>query len=159
VIIGKPAMHSGGHPDEEGRGASDAQTMTARATAASSTEPIRVLLAISHGRTRTALRSALESTGRVVVVAEVASPLHLATTAVTERAEVVMFDVRLAPPGVSPSLADVVASLGGVPLVAVDLEGDPAFARAALQSGASAHVLTDTDPENYLHVVDAVLAG
>jgi two-component system response regulator NreC len=152
-------MHSGDHPDENGCRTSDAQTMTAGATAASSTKLIRVLLAISHGRTRAALRSALEGTGRVVVVAEVASPLHIARTAVTERAEVVMFDLRLAPPGASPSLVDLVASLGAVPLVAVDLEDDPAFARAALQSGASAHVLTDTDPENYLRTVLDVLAG
>ena len=64
------------------------------------------------------------------------------------------------PPSLHPAprrpSADLVASLGGIPLVAVGLDGDPAFARAALQAGASAHVLTDETPERFLDVVGAV---
>ncbi len=89
----------------------------------------------------------------MVVVAEETSPLHLVRLAETEQADVVVFDLRLALPGVSPTLADLVSRLKGVPLVAVGLEGDPAFARAALRAGAAAHVLTDAAPERFLPAV------
>jgi two-component system response regulator NreC len=127
--------------------------VSAQSTAPSTASAIRVLLAISHARTRSALRSALEASGRVLVVVEASSVLSLARRAADQRADVVVFDLRLAPPGATPSLADVVASLGEIPLVAVGLEGDPAFARAALRAGASAHVLTDAAPERFLSAV------
>jgi len=120
---------------------------------------IRVVLAVSHVRTRAAIRAALEGAGDIVVVAELGSPLHIAPTARRERAHSVLLDLRLAPPGTSPSLADIVESLGGIPVVAVGLDGDPAFARAALRAGAAAHVLTDAAPEDYLSAVREVRAG
>jgi DNA-binding NarL/FixJ family response regulator len=130
--------------------------VNAHATASTGSGATRVLLAIAHGRTRAALRTALESNGEIEVAALVSSSVHLARMAAIEHVDVVVFDLRLAPPGTSPPLADLVASLGGIPLVAVGLDGDPAFARAALQAGASAHVLTDETPERFLDVVGAV---
>jgi DNA-binding NarL/FixJ family response regulator len=130
--------------------------VTEPATASSGSGTIRVLLAISHGRTRAALRTALESNGEIEVAALVSSAVHLSRMAAIEDVDVVVFDLGLAPPGTSPSLADLVAGLGGIPLVAVGLDGDPGFARAALQAGASAHVLTYETPERFLDVVGGV---
>ena len=120
---------------------------------------IRVILAVPHVRTRAAIRAALEGTGDIVVVAELGSPLRLAQMARSENANAVVVDLRLIPPGTSPSLADVVASRGDIRVVAVGLDGDPAFARAALRAGADAHVLTDAAPEIYLRAVRGFRPG
>jgi two-component system response regulator NreC len=130
--------------------------VNADTTAASDVGATRVLLAISHGRTRAALRTALERSGEVEVVAQASSSVHVARLAAIEHAEVVLLDLRLTPGGASPSLADLIVSLGGIPLVAIGLEGDPAFARDALRAGAAAHVLTDAAPESLLAAVGAV---
>jgi len=114
---------------------------------------IRLILAMSHARTRAAVRRALETTGEIVVVAEVTSALQVLQVARAEPVDIVMFDLGLVPPGSSPSLASVVRSLHGIPVVAVGLDADPAFAHAARAAGAISHVLTDASPEDYLGAV------
>jgi|SRR4051794_5584216 DNA-binding NarL/FixJ family response regulator len=119
------------------------------------TSEIRVVLAMSHARTRVAVRQALETTEDIAVVAEVSSALQVLQVARSEHVDVVMFDLRLVPPGSLPSLAGVVRGLRGIPVVAVGLEADPAFARDARAAGAISHVLTDASPDDYLGAVRA----
>jgi DNA-binding NarL/FixJ family response regulator len=114
---------------------------------------IRLVLAMSHARTRAAVREALEATGEVAVVTEVANALQVLQAARSGRIDVVLLDLRLVPPGSSPTLAAMVKGLRGIPLVAVGLDDDPAFARAALGAGAITHVLTDAAPEAYLGAI------
>ena len=118
---------------------------------------IRLVLAMSHARTRAAVRQTLETTEEIEVVAEVASALQVLQIARSRQIDLVLLDLRLVPPGSSPSLADVVKSLRGIPVVAVGLEADPAFARAAVSAGAMIHVLTDASPEDYLGAVRAAM--
>jgi DNA-binding NarL/FixJ family response regulator len=129
--------------------------MTDRIATRTDASEIRLVLAMSHARTRVAVRRTLETTEEIEVVAEVTSALQVLQIARSRHIDVVLFDLRLVPPGSSPSLADVVKGLRGTPVVAVGLDADPAFARAAIGAGAIIHVLTDTSPEDYLGAVRA----
>jgi DNA-binding NarL/FixJ family response regulator len=151
-------LGDGEPPDGRPPPAGDAVDMKAQATAASPSTLTRVVLAISHARTRAAIRSALEGHG-VAVVAEVSSPLHVAQEARRAHADVILFDLRLASSGASPSLKELVASVPDVPVIAIGLEEDPAFRRAALRSGATAHMLIDAAPDDYASAVEAARAG
>ncbi len=129
--------------------------MNDRVETASGASHVRLILAMSHARTRAAVRRVLDATGEVDVVAEVASALQMVQTARSEGVDVVLLDLQLVASGTSPTLATVAARLRGVPIVAVGLDDDPAFARAALAAGAITHVLTDASPEEYLGAIRA----
>jgi DNA-binding NarL/FixJ family response regulator len=129
--------------------------MTDRIAIGTDASEIRLVLAMSHARTRAAVRRTLEATEEIDVVADIASALQVLQIARSRQIDVVLLDLRLVAPGSSPSLADVVRGLRGIPVVAVGLDADPAFARAAVGAGAIVHVLTDASPEDYLGAVRA----
>jgi DNA-binding NarL/FixJ family response regulator len=120
---------------------------------------IRLVLAVPHARTRSAIREALQAAGDIAVVAEAPGALQIEANVRATDADVALVDLALLPYGTAPTLAGVVRSLPErARVVTVGLHADPEFARASVRAGAAAHLMTDASPDEYRQAVRAACA-
>jgi len=120
---------------------------------------IRVILAVPHRRTRTAIRAVLEADGEIVVAGEARAALHVPRIARAAAAHLVLVDLVLVLGATLPTLDGLVRSVAPAQIVTVGLLDDPAFRRTSLAAGAAAHLVTDAAPDDYRLAVLAVVAG
>jgi hypothetical protein len=111
--------------------------------------PIRVALAVPHARTRAAIGEALEATDEIVIAAEAMSAADLPRVARAARAQVVLIDLALLGRGTPFGVTDLVQRLVPATVVTIGLLGGESYVRAALEAGATAHLLTDAPAEDY----------
>jgi DNA-binding NarL/FixJ family response regulator len=158
-ICGEPVAWLCGRADSQEAGCGDTVQVSAPDLAAAvPAAPVRVILAARHARTRVAIRGLLEATGEFLVAAEVASTMQAVQAARREHADVVLFDLGLAG-AASSSFAALVSSLHRLPVIALGLDDEPAFALAAVSAGAAAYLLLDADPDAYRRAIRAAGAG
>jgi DNA-binding NarL/FixJ family response regulator len=123
-------------------------------------DAIRLVLAVPHARTRSAISDALQAAGDIVVVAEAPGALQIEGNVRATNADVVLVDLALLPYGTAPTLAGVIRSVPQhVRVVTVGLHADAEFARASLRAGAAAHLTTDASPDAYRQAIRAVCAA
>jgi DNA-binding NarL/FixJ family response regulator len=120
---------------------------------------IRVILAVPHRRTRTAIRAVLEANGEIVVAGEARAALHVPRIARAAAAHLVLVDLVLVLGGTLPTLGDLVRLVAPARVVTVGLLDDRAFRRASLGAGAAAHLVTDAAPDDYRLAVLAAVGG
>ena len=158
-LRGKPAMTDGGRPDGCGPPGTDHAGMNQPA-ADPGHDAIRLVLAVPHARTRSAISDALQAAGDIVVVAEAPGALQIEANVRATNADVVLVDLALLPYGTEPTLAGVIRSVPQhVRVVTVSLHADAEFARASLRAGAAAHLTTDASPDAYRQAIRAVCAA
>lgn len=120
---------------------------------------IRVIVADDEQLVRAALVKMVNSREDMTVVAEAGNGPQAVRCARTQRADVVLMDVRM-PGGDGIEATGQLRALPTPPQVLVlttfDLDD---YVFAALEAGASGFLLKDTDPERLFHAIRMVAAG
>ena len=121
--------------------------------------PITVVLADDHGVVRKGLRLLLDAEDDLHVVAEAGTTPDAVRLARAHRPRILVLDLNM--PGGS-SLEAIPEVLAGTPetaVVVLTMQDDPAFARQALQAGASGFVLKESADDELLQAVRRAAAG
>jgi two-component system response regulator NreC len=121
-----------------------------------SVAPIRVVLADDHAVVRSGLRLLLDAEEGLEVVAEAGEIETAKRMVLMHRPDVLVLDLNM--PGAEslpaiPELADQTA------VVVLTMQNDPAFARQALQSGATGYVLKEAADSELVQAVQAAAQG
>ncbi|HEX2506583.1 MAG TPA: response regulator transcription factor [Gaiellaceae bacterium] len=119
--------------------------------------PIRVLLADDHAPTRAGVRQVLESEG-FSVCAEVASGPAAVETALAEKPEVCLLDIRM-PGGGIAAAAEIARSLPHTAIIMLTVSRDDADLFDALRAGARGYLLKDVDRADLPAALRGALAG
>jgi DNA-binding NarL/FixJ family response regulator len=120
---------------------------------------LRVLVADDHPLFRDGLRTVLQATDDLLLVAEAGDGEEAVRLAVTEQIDVALFDVHM--PGVTgiEAAGRVAAQAPDVRVLLLTMFQDDASIFAALRAGARGYVLKDADRTELLRAVRAVGSG
>jgi two-component system nitrate/nitrite response regulator NarL len=118
----------------------------------------RVLIADDHAPTRGDVREAIEQDGRLEVCAEVADAVAAVETAVRERPDLCILDVRM-PGGGLAATWEITARLPETKVVMFTVSADDDDLFAALRAGASGYLLKDLSPARMIPALLEVLDG
>jgi two-component system response regulator NreC len=118
---------------------------------------ITIVIADDHQVVRSGLRLLLQGQSDMHVVGEVGDVDAAGRMVQARRPDVLVLDLNM--PG-TPSL-EAIPSLvaGGTRVVVLTMQDDPAFARQALQAGASAFVLKEAASEELVTAIHAAFDG
>jgi DNA-binding NarL/FixJ family response regulator len=122
-------------------------------------EPLRVLVADDHPLFREGLRTVLEATDDLVVVAEAADGDEAVRRAVADRVDIALFDVHMPVLDGIQAARRVHAEAPDVRVLMLTMFRDDASIFAALRAGARGYVLKDADRSELLRAVRAVGRG
>lgn len=122
-------------------------------------QPMTVVLADDHVVVRHGLRMLLENVPDITVVGEAGEADTAFEVAAAERAEVLVLDLNM--PGKPPldALTEATGGARSTVVVVLTMERDPAFARRALELGASGYVLKDAVEEELVAAIRTVAGG
>jgi DNA-binding NarL/FixJ family response regulator len=120
---------------------------------------LRVLIADDHPLFRAGLRTVLEATDDLVVVAEAGNGEDAVRLALTEQVDVALFDIHMPVIDGIEAAGRVHAQNPGLPVLMLTMFQDDASVFAALRAGARGYVLKDADREELLRAVHAVAGG
>lgn len=120
------------------------------------TDVIRIVLADDHGVVRGGLRHLLEAESDMEVVAEAADVEETRRKVAGHRPDVLVLDLNM---GRESSLPAVPELTGQTRVLVLTMQEDPAFARRALQDGASGFVLKEAAEQALVEAVRTVAAG
>jgi two-component system response regulator NreC len=120
---------------------------------------ISVVLADDHVVVRHGLRMLLEQAPDLTVVGEAGDAGSALEVAAAERADILVLDLNM--PGQPPleALAEAGGKAPAAAVVVLTMERDPAFARRALELGASGYVLKDAVDDELVTAIRAAAAG
>ena len=121
--------------------------------------PTTVVLADDHVVVRRGLRMLLDQAPDLTVTGEAGDADAALAAAVREGADILVLDLNM--PGRSPLdvLAEIADSAPGVAVVVLTMERDPAFARRALELGASGYVLKEAVDDELVTAIREAGAG
>jgi DNA-binding NarL/FixJ family response regulator len=122
-------------------------------------EIITVVLVEDHALTRTGLRTALEATGEISVVAEASDGVSAQAIILSERPAVAVVDIGL-PGRDGVALTRILKSEGTQTRVVIfTMNEDPNEVLAALSAGADAYCVKSSDPSTVIDAVRIVAGG
>jgi two-component system response regulator NreC len=131
----------------------------AQPSAASSTEPIRIVLADDHAVVRSGLRMVLDSESDFEVVAE-ASDVDSARRYVRgHHAQVLVLDLNMPGGSSLEAIPTIRQESPGTQIVVLTMQQEPAFAREALRAGALGYVLKEAADDELVEAVRRAAAG
>jgi two-component system, NarL family, response regulator NreC len=120
-------------------------------------DAIRVLLVDDHALMRAGVRRLLEEDGSCVVVGEAADARGAIREARRSPADVVVLDVNLRDRSGLTAIDELRDT--GAHVVMLSMHDEPAYARRALELGASGYVVKDAADRELVEAVRAVAAG
>lgn len=116
------------------------------------------MIADDHPAARTGVRESLEADGGFDVVAAVGDANAAVETALGERPDLCLLDIRMPGSGISAA-HEVTAKLPDTAVVMLTVSRSDADLFAALRAGAAGYLLKDTDPTRLPHALRGVMAG
>jgi DNA-binding NarL/FixJ family response regulator len=122
---------------------------------------IRVLLADDQALIRAGFRVLLEAAGDVEVVGEAVNGAQAVDLAHTERADVVLMDIRMPEVDGLEATRRIAADddLAGVKVIILTTFESDEYVYEALRLGASGFLVKDTEPEDLIRAVRVVARG
>lgn len=121
--------------------------------------PTRIVLADDHAVVRSGLRLVLEGEEDFEVVAEAGTVQDTLRKARAIRPDVLVLDLNMGSESSLPAIPQLLADTPATAIVVLTMQSEPAFARQALQSGASAYVLKEAADDELVHAVHAAAGG
>jgi DNA-binding NarL/FixJ family response regulator len=122
------------------------------------TQPISVLVADDHARTRAMVRGALEHSGDFTVCAEAADAPSAIALAEQERPQVCLIDINMPGSGIHAA-ARICASMPDTAVIMLTVSRQDEDLFDALRAGASGYLLKGIDEDSIAAAVHQVLAG
>jgi two-component system response regulator NreC len=119
----------------------------------------RIVLADDHAVVRSGLRLVLEGEEDFEVVAEAGTVEETVRKVRAIRPDVLVLDLNMGSESSMPSITGLRADVPQTAIVVLTMQNEPAFARQALQSGASAYVLKEAADDELVHAVKAAARG
>lgn len=121
--------------------------------------PYRILIADDHSIVRQGLKLLIDSQPDMTVVAEAADGQEAVDAAASATPDIVVMDVSM--PGLNGLVATrmLKASQPGVAVVALTRHEDDTYLEELLRAGASAYVLKQSAPTDFLQAIRVVAAG
>jgi DNA-binding NarL/FixJ family response regulator len=121
--------------------------------------PIPIVIADDHAMVRTGLRMLLESDADFSIVAEAGDVDAALRAAETHSPRVILLDLNMPGRPSVPAIPELLAAAPGAAVVVMTMHDDPAYARSALQAGASGYVLKEAAETELVAAVRAAAAG
>ncbi len=122
-------------------------------------EPIRIVLVDDHAVVRSALRLLLDAEGDLEVVAEAGDTESAIRYLRGHRPEVLILDRNLREGATTSALPELRDASPDTNVVVLTMDGEPAYAREALQAGVLAYVLKEAADTELVHAVRQAAAG
>ena len=120
---------------------------------------VKVVIADDHAVVRSGLRMLLEAQGNLRVVAEAGDVPTAMRMVRAHRPNVAVLDLNMPGGSALDAIPQLRESTPESAIVVLTMQDDPAFARQALQSGASAFVLKESASEELVSAVRAAAGG
>ena len=120
---------------------------------------ITIVLADDHRVVRSGLRLLLQGEPGMHVVGETGDVPGALKMVAARRPDVLVLDLNMPGPPSLPAIPEIKAVSENTRVVVLTMQDDPAFAREALQTGASAYVLKEAADEELVRAVRAAAAG
>jgi two-component system, NarL family, response regulator NreC len=119
-------------------------------------KPIRLVIADDHAVVRAGLRMLLDAEEDLNVVAEAGEVDTTRRMVAAHRPDVLVFDLNMPGPPSLPAIPELAQQTA---VVVLTMQNDPAFARRALQEGASGYVLKEAADAELVQAVRAAADG
>lgn len=120
---------------------------------------IRVLIADDHAVVRRGVRLVLESTARIVVVAEAATGPEALEQARAGGVDVAVLDLSMPGPGGLEVLKQLQDEHPRLPVLILTMHPEDQYAVRAIRAGASGYLTKQSIPEELIKAVETVVAG
>ena len=120
---------------------------------------ITIVLADDHRVVRSGLRLLLQGEPGMHVVGETGDVPGVLRMVEMRKPDVLVLDLNMPGPRSLPAIPEIRAASPATRVVVLTMQNDPAYAREALQIGASAYVLKEAADEELVRVVRAAAAG
>jgi two-component system, NarL family, response regulator NreC len=121
--------------------------------------PITVVLADDHKVVRSGLRLLLESEEHFEVVAETGDVAGTVDTVIELRPRVLVLDLNMGGESALDAIPRLRAEAPETQIVVLTMQDNPAFAQAALRSGAVGYVLKDAADSELMTAVESAAEG
>lgn len=118
---------------------------------------VRVLLVDDHGEVRRRVSSDLAARRDFTVVGEADSGRRAIDLALHLRPDVVVMDITMADVNGLEATREIVAEAPEIAVVALSMQSDRRFVTGMLEAGARGYVLKDSDPEELIRCLEAVV--
>src|SRR6478609_358968 len=122
-------------------------------------EPISVLICDDHAPFRRGLRSLLDTSAEIQVVAEAADGAEAVANAVRTQPDVVLMDLTMPGVGGVQATRDVLAACPHIGVLVLSMVSDDDSVFAALQAGARGYLLKGARKAEIVRAVGAVASG
>jgi two-component system, NarL family, response regulator NreC len=120
---------------------------------------ITIVIADDHRVVRSGLRLLLQGEEGMAVVGEAGDVESALRLVESRRPDVLVLDLNMPGPPSLPAIPQLRAACDRTHVVVLTMQDDPAFAREALQAGASAYVLKEAADEELVSAVRAAAEG
>ncbi len=120
---------------------------------------LTIILADDHGIVREGLRRIVEAEGDIEVVAEAEDAQTARRRASGLKPSVVILDLNMPGASALETIPEILESSPGTAVIVLTMQDEPAFARTALQRGASGFVLKQAAGAELVDAIRAAVGG
>ena len=120
---------------------------------------VRIVVADDHQIVRTGLKLLLDSEPDFEVVAEAGDVASATRTVLGYKPDVLVLDLNMPDGSSLPAIPRMLSDSPGTSVVVLTMQEDPAFAREALQAGASGYVLKEAADSELVEAVRMAAEG
>jgi two-component system response regulator NreC len=121
--------------------------------------PITVVLADDHEIVRDGIRMVLESEPDIEVVAEAGTAEDAARYVLGHKPAILVLDLNMPGSSSLDAIPKVLETSPSTSVIVLTMQSEPAFARRALQSGASGYVVKHSAAKELVEAIRAAIAG
>jgi len=119
----------------------------------------RIIIADDHAVVRTGLQMILDETTDLSICGEASNGYELIEKLKTDNYDLVILDISMPGKDTIDVLKEIQATWARLPVVILSMNPDEIYAVRMLRNGASAYINKETDPQQIITILRAVLSG